>query len=190
MSGDTQAPSRHVDFDTLLEHWLGELDDQRSQGIDLHLLGCDACGTRFDEIAALAVGVREAFGAGLVGTAVGEGFVRRLGERGLRLREYSVECNGSVNCTITPEDDVVISRLRAPLSGIAQVDLVLRGPSEPGFRAVDIPFDAASGEVVFVVPAARLRKLPNCTERMQLIAVGVDGERLIGHYTFNHRSSG
>ena len=32
----------------------------------------------------------------------------------------------SVNCTITGEDDFVVSRLQAPLAGVARLDLVLQ----------------------------------------------------------------
>jgi hypothetical protein len=178
-----------IGFDALVEYWLGELDDERTQAVDLHLLGCEPCGARLDELVALGEGVRAAFASGWVGTVVGAGFAQRLAERGLKVREHRVERNGSVNCSVAPDDDVVIGRLRAPLSGIARLDLVRQGPpGEPAVRAVDIPFDAAGGEVVFVAPAARLRELPSCVERMQLFAVDAAGERLIGDYVFNHRS--
>ncbi|MDM0110781.1 zf-HC2 domain-containing protein [Variovorax sp. J22R133] len=191
MNSAPPACRQPIAFDTLVEHWLGELDDARTQQVDEHLLGCDACGAQLDEIIALGEGVRGAFNAGLFGTAVGADFPRRLSGRGLRLREYRVERNGSVNCSIDPQDDVLISRLSAPLSGIERLDLVRVGvPGEPEFRAADIPFDAASGEVVFVMPAARLRKMPSYVEHMRLVAVDPSGERLIGDYTFNHRASG
>jgi hypothetical protein len=181
---------KHPSSDTLLEYWLGELDDEHTQRIDLHLLGCDACGAQLDAIVELGEGVRGAFDAGLVGTVVGAGFTQRLAERGLRLREYRVECNGSVLCSVGPDDDVVVSRLSAPLSGIGRLDIVRHGmPGQTDVRAVDIPFDAASGEVVLIVPAARLRELPSFVQRMQLFAVDPDGERLIGNYTFNHQGS-
>jgi hypothetical protein len=179
-----------ISFDVLVEYWLGELNDEHTQRIDAHLLGCDACGAKLDEIVALTDGVRGAFDAGLFGTIIGAGFARRLAELGLRLREYRVQRNGSVACSVGPDDDVVISRLSAPLSGIGRLDLLRLGqPGEPALRAEDIPFDAAGGEVVFVAPAARLRALPTCTERMQLIAVDASGERLVGDYTFNHSST-
>ena len=179
-----------IGLDTLVEYWLGELDDERTQRVDEHLLGCEPCGVQLDNIIALSEGVRRAFVAGLFGTVVGAGFTQRLAERGLRLREYRVERNGSVECSIGPDDDVVISRLSAPLSGIGRIDLVRGGaPGKPDVRAADIPFDAASGEVVFIVPAARLREMPSYVERMRLFAIDASGERLIGDYTFNHRSS-
>jgi anti-sigma factor RsiW len=178
-----------IGVDTLVEYWLGELDDERTQRVDEHLLGCEDCGARLDEIVAMADGVRRAFDGGLIGTVVGAKFAQRLAERGLRLREYRVERNGSVNCSVAADDDVVISRLSAPLAGVGRVDVVRQSPGEPAVRADDIPFDAASGVVIVVVPAARLRELPTCVETLQLYAVEARGERLLGHYTFNHRSS-
>ena len=58
--------SPHLGFDRLVEYWLGETDDASTQGIDAHLLGCDACGAQLDELVALAHGVRHAFANGLV----------------------------------------------------------------------------------------------------------------------------
>lgn len=184
------ACPRPLPDDTLVEYWLGDLGDARTQEVDLHLLGCDACGARLDALVALADGVRGAFGAGLFGTVVGAGFAQRLAERGLRLREYRVPRNGSVECSVAPDDEVVIARLAAPLAGIARLDL-LHGamPGEPEARAADIPFDAASGEVILASPVARLRELPDCTERMRLVAVDEAGERVVGDYTFNHRAA-
>lgn len=180
---------RPIDPETLLAYWLGELDEARTQQVDRHLLGCDRCGAELDALIALGDGVRRAFDAGLVGTAVGPGFVQRLAGRGLRLREYVVPRNGSVLCRIEPEDDVVLGRLQAPLAGLARVDLVRHPPGGGAVRAEDIPFDGASGEVVIVTPAAYLRGLPTSVERMELFAVDAAGERLLGDYTFNHRAA-
>jgi len=173
-------------FDELLAYWLGDLDEPRSDAIDEHLLGCDACGARLDEIAALGEGVRRAFDDGLVGVVIGEPFAQRLVERGLRVREHAVALNGSVSCTIAPDDDVLVARLRAPLGGIARLDLV-RSNAKGELRAQDIPFDAESGEVVMVAPAARVRSLPSGVEWMRLVAVEASGdEREVGRFRFDH----
>lgn len=182
---------RPIDPQTLHAYWFGDLDDARTQQVDLHLLGCARCGEQLDALIALGDGVRRAFDAGLVGAAVGPGFAQRLADRGLRLREYVVPRNGSVLCRIDPQDDVVLGRLQAPLAGLARVDLVRHPPEGGAVRAEDIPFDAGSGEVVIVTPAAYLRGLPTSVERMELFAVDAAGdERLLGDYTFNHRSAG
>lgn len=179
---------RPLGLETLVAYWVGELDEEDTQRVDEHLLGCEPCGAELEGVIALGEGVRRAFGAGLFGTVVGSRFTQTLAERGLRLREYRVERGGSVNCSIGPDDDMVIGRLDAPLAGVARLDMELTGmPGEPAMRATDIPFDAGSGEVVIVAPAARLRELPACVQRMRLLAVDDIGERVIGDYTFNHR---
>lgn len=184
------ACSRRIGLDALLAYWLGEQDDQNTQAMDLHLLSCDACGIRLDAISAMGQGIRKAFDAGLVRTVIDAGFARRLADRGLRLREYRVQPGGSVACTVTPEDDVVISRLVAPLEGLTRVDLLRAAThDQPALRAPDIPFDAASGEVWVVMPAARLRAMPARADRIQLVGVAAAGEQVIGEYTFNHRPS-
>jgi hypothetical protein len=179
---------RGIGLDALLDYWLDRAGDEAAQAMDLHLLACDACGARIDAFITLGDGVRRAFDAGLVRAVVDADFPRRLAERGLRLREYRVERNGSVACSVAPDDDVVISRLIAPLEGVARVDLLRDGTHGlPAMRVTDIPFDAASGEICLVMPAAHLRALPACIDRVQIVAVDAAGERLIGEYAFHHR---
>lgn len=176
--------------DTLLAYWLGELDEARTAVADEHLLGCDHCGAALDALVALGDGVRRAFASGRVGTVVGPAFAQRLAERGLRLREYRVAPHGQVNCHVDPEDDLVLSRLSAPLAGLSRLDMVLHpGDGGPAQRAEDIPFDAERGEVVIVMPMQRLRALPSGTERVELLAVDAAGERRVGDYTFIHHSA-
>lgn len=50
----------------------------------------------------------------------------------------------------------------------------------------DIPFDAASGEVVLTPKIAYLRTMPSHQHRVRLIAVDSNGDQIIGDYTFNH----
>jgi hypothetical protein len=81
----------------------------------------------------------------------------------------------------------MVARLQAPLAGVDQVDLLLLDiPGEEPFRLRDIPFDPATGEVVLTPRIDRIRAAPAGRQRMQLMAVARDGERLIGEYTFNH----
>lgn len=185
---NTRACRRPLPWDALVQYWLGELDEARTEQVDRHLLGCDACGATLDAIVGLGDAVRRALHAGLVTGFVGSAFAQRLAARGLRVRQYHIERNGGVDCTIAPEDDAVVAHLAAPLAGVERLDLVLRLHGEPEARVADIPFDAALGEVVVVEPAARLRALPACVEQARLLAVDASGaERVVGDYTFNHR---
>ncbi len=175
----------HVDFETLVGYWLGELDANAEAGVDEHLLGCDRCGHRFDDLAALAGGIREAFARGVLHAFVAEGFVRRLGEQGARLREYRVARGGSVNCTILPDDRFVVARMEAPLEGVARVDAMYEAEGQSqAFR--DVPFDAAHGTVVLVSRTATLREMPSHRVLVRLVAVDGAAERELGTYTLDH----
>jgi hypothetical protein len=184
---NTSSCQSPLEWQTLLAYWLGELDPDSEARTEEHYLGCAACSRRLDELTALAQGVRALVRASGVDAVVNEQFVRNLAERGLQVREYRVQQNGSVNCTVTPEDDFVVARLEAPLAGVTRLDLVdigIDGKSE--MRHEDIPFVAESGSVVISTRIEALRALPASTVRMRLLAVDNNGDRIIGEYTFNH----
>ena len=134
---------------------------------------------------ALAGGIREAFARGALHLFVTEGFVRRLDEQGTPMRKYRVPRNGSVNCTLLPEDRFVVARLEVPLAGVTRVDATfdLEGQSQ---AFPDIPFDAARGSVILVPWAAALREMPSHRAQLRLVAVEGEAERELGTYTFNH----
>jgi hypothetical protein len=179
-------PAEHPTSD-LLAYWLDELDDAGVEAIEEHLFRCDACGARLRELIQLGTAVRNALLNGNFGTVVTPAFIRRLLGAGMRLREYHVEPGGSVNCTVAPDDDLVISHLRAELGDVRQVDLVVDdGHGGAAHRARHVAFDAASGEVTVIPPVALVRKLGHEHQRMRLMAVQGTSERLLGEYTFNH----
>jgi hypothetical protein len=108
---------------------------------------------------------------------------------GLCLREYRLAPGGSVNCTIHADDDAVVARIRAPLTGVKRLDLVRVQDGESEVRLADVPFNAETGEVLSIPSAAWLKTMPAFTMRMRLIAVGDAGEKQVGDYTFNHSPS-
>ena len=175
-----------IEFSTLIEYWLDELDESASEHVDEHILGCGPCSARLDEIAALGSAIRGAMERGEVRAFITGDFVRRLAERGLRVREYRVPRNGSVNCSVAPEDDVVVAHLEAPLEGVRRVDVVSQFEDHPPEVIRDIPFDAASGEVVLAPKIASLRVMAAHRHKLRLVAVDAGVERVIGDYTFHH----
>jgi hypothetical protein len=180
--------SDHIALDVLLQDWLGECDPATREAVDVHLMACDSCGALFDEVLALGQGMREALRAGLVFTVAHPGFVERLAAQGLRVREYRVPHNGSVNCTVAPEDEVLVSRLQAPLQGVQRLDVLQEVSFAPGVqnRVDDIPFDPVSGEVLYLARIAKVRQLPAHTMRLTLLARDAAGSREVGHYEFHH----
>lgn len=171
----------------LIDYWLGELDEDAEERIDRHLLGCGECSDRLQQLVALGAGIRMLVRRGAVRAVVTDAFVKRLAAEGLRLREYRVPCNGSVNCTVAPEDEVMVARLEAPLHDVERLDLVVLGFEGTGQQRLrDVPFDAASGEVVLTPRIESIRALPATVGRMQLVAVERRGDRVLGEYTFVH----
>jgi hypothetical protein len=179
-----------LEFEALVAYWLGELPEAVEAPLEAHLFACAACTARLEALAALAAGVRAAVHDGRVTLVVAAPFVEAMKRSGLRVREYRLEPGGSVDCTILPDDDAVVSRVRAPLAGVRRLDAEQRvriGDAEgPAQRVRDIPFDPGSDEVLFVPAASWLRTLPAVTVRTRLIAVDEAGERPIGEYTFVH----
>jgi hypothetical protein len=179
--------SAHFDDQTLLAYWLGETDAAQADAIDLHLLGCDPCGRTLDELVALAGAVRKAFDQGLVHAFVSAPFVQRLVEEGRRVREYRLPHNGSVNCCAAPDDEVLVARLHAPLGDVQRVDAVLRlSIVDAEYRADDIPFDPATGEILMVPKIAIVRGLPAHVLTVRLVAHAAGRERPLGEYRLNH----
>jgi hypothetical protein len=174
----------HADLATMLAYWQGELDEPREAAFEEHYLGCEVCSARLAEVEAIAAGVRRAFTSGRLGAIVTPAFVEQLRSRGVRLREYFVPCNGSVNCSVAPEDQVLLSRLQVSLEGVERLDAITVHEGE--HRLEDVPFDAASGEVVLAPCVEMVRTLPQHRQSVRLVAVGPGGDRLLGEYVFNH----
>ena len=94
-----------------------------------------------------------------------------------------------MNCTVAPDDDVLVSHIEAPLQGVQRLDAVIHLSTEPGVRHElhDIPFDERSGEVHYLPKLAQVRQLPAHTMQLTLLAVEPGATREVGRYTFHHR---
>jgi hypothetical protein len=169
----------------LLAWWLDELPEAEANELEEHLFACDECAARLERLSGLRRSVKQALLDARFATTVSPGFLRQIKDSGLRIREYRVPAGGSVACTIAPEDDLVVSRLEAPLAGVRQLDLIFDDGGTQ-HRAAHIPFDATSGEVAVIPPVAIIRGWKAATQRMRLVAVNLGAERVIGEYTFNH----
>jgi anti-sigma factor RsiW len=174
-------------LDTLVAYWLGETDADTTLAIDEHLLGCDACGARLDEVIALGDGVRRAFDAGRVRAFVGAAFVERLAARGAKVREYRLRPGDAVACSVAADDDVLVTRLDVPLAGVTRLDAIVRSSlAAQDERIADIPFDAARGQVLMLPRMAEVRRAPAHTFEVALVAVDGEADRVVARYTFEH----
>ena len=177
-----------LDTAVLADYWLGALAQADEEAVEEHLFTCDECGARLGEVIALTDGVRRLAREGSLQMVVSETFLKRAAEEGLRVRQYAPPAGGSVQCTVTAEDDLLIGRLAANLSGAKQVDLSLC--NEHGveqLRMADIPFEPGAGDVVLQQSITYAKAAPSETLIARLVTFDEAGEEhLVCAYTFNH----
>jgi hypothetical protein len=180
-----------IDAAVLADYWLGALRGREEEAVEEHLLGCDACGARLREVISLAEGVRNLARGGSLRMVVSDAFLKRAAEEGLRIREYAPPPGGSVQCTVTAEDDILVGRLAANLSGAKRLDLcIYDGRGIEQIRLTDIPFNSAAAGVVIQQPITYAKAAPSETLIARLFAFDDSGrERLLGEYTFHHTRS-
>lgn len=181
---------RHIDSGVLADYWLGALPADEEEVVEAHLLVCDPCGERLREVIALADGVRRLAREGSLRMVVSDAFLERAAEEGFRVRQYAPPQGGSVDCTVTAEDDFLVARLAADVSDSKRIDLSLcdeQGVEQ--FRLPDIPADSRTGVVVYQESITFAKALPDATMLARLISVdeASGDQRLVGEYTFHHK---
>ena len=177
-----------LDAALLADYWLAVLGKSEEEAVEEHLFACDECGKRLREVIALAEGIRNLAREGSLQMVVSETFLKRAAEEGLRVRQYAPPAGGSVQCTVTAEDDLLIGRLAANLSGAKRVDLCLcDGRGVEQLRLSDIPFQSGSGHVAWQQSIRWAKDAPSETIIARLVTLDDAGvERLLGEYTFHH----
>jgi Putative zinc-finger len=180
--------SHPIDTAVLADYWLGALAGQDEEFVEEHLFECDQCGARLREVVALAEAVRRLAREGDLRMVVSDTFLQRAAQDGLRVREYAPPSGGSVQCTVTEDDDLMIGRLAANLSGARRIDLCWW--DEHGAERVrlqDIPFRADAASIILQEPITWMKASPTTTQIARLLAVDDTGtERLLGEFTFHH----
>jgi hypothetical protein len=179
-----------IDPAILGDYWLAELSPTDELTVEEHIFGCEDCTQQLQSVIALAEGIRTLARQGNLGMVVTREFLDRLDREGLRAREYAPRAGGSVACTVTAKDDLLIGRLAADLSGIEELDLALCDPSgRERHRFRDIPFRAGLSEVILNYPIGLARQSGPDVLVMKLIAVTEQSDRVLAEYTFNHTPS-
>lgn len=180
-----------IDAAVLADYWLAALVQPEEEAVEEHLFTCDECGARLREVIALAEGVRKIAREGSLRMVVSDAFLKRAAEEGLRIREYALPAGGGVQCTVTADDDFLVGRLAANLTGAKRIDLCIcdeRGVEQ--LRMADIPVHAGASSIVYQESITFAKAMP--TNKMIARLVTFDeagGERLLGEYTFNHTRS-
>jgi hypothetical protein len=177
-----------IDAALLADYWLALLPKPEEDDVEEHLFNCDECGTRLREVIALAEGIRTLAREGSLQMIVTDTFLQQAAKDGLRVREYAPPAGGSVHCTVTAEDDLLVGRLAANLSGAKQIDLCLcdeQGVEQQ--RLPDIPFQSAAGSIAWQPSMTWAKAVPTNTLIARLVTVDETGaEGVLGEYTFHH----
>jgi hypothetical protein len=177
-----------IDASALDDYWIAALKSADEALVEEHLLQCDACGERLREVIALAEGIRDLAREGSLRMVVSDAFLKRSEENGARIRQYAPPPGGIVECTVTAEDDLLIGRLAANLTGATRVDLCLcDGSGIEQHRLRDIPVHSAASSVIYQESITMAKALPTTKLIMRLVAFDEAGsERPVGEYVFNH----
>lgn len=173
-----------VAFEALVDYWLDGAQDV--EAIEEHLFACAGCSGRLRGLVALGDGIRRLSREGAVEMIVTAGYLARATEEGLRTREYVVPPGGRVECTVTPEDDLLVGRLLGDFTGVSHLDLVAERAGYPARRIPDVPISPDARELIVAQAMPLVRTLQHAQLRLRLVSREAAGERLIGEYTFNH----
>ena len=177
-----------IDAAMLADYWIAALPESEEESIEQHLFTCDDCGARLREVMALADGVRSLAREGSLRMTVSDAFLKHAAGEGLRIREYAPPRGGRIECTVTAEDDFLIARLTADLSGAKRVDLcICDGLGVEQLRMPDIPVHVGANSVLYQESITYAKASSSNRMIARLVALDDEGgERLLGEYTFNH----
>ena len=188
-AGSGQAGcSNPIDAAVLLDYWLAILPSPDEDAVEEHLLTCDACGDHLRDTIALAEGLKQLARSGSLHVVVSDDYLKHAAGTGQRVREYAAPPGASVQCTVTLDDDLLVARLAADLSGAARVDLSwCDAQGVELVRMADIPVRSDAGAVLCQQSITMAKASSSSTMIARLLAVDSDAsERLLGEYAFHH----
>jgi hypothetical protein len=177
-----------IDAAILADYWLDLLAAPEQETVEEHLFGCDECAGRLQEVIAFAAAIRNIARQGNLLRVVNDEFLKLAAGEGLCIREYAPPPGGSVQCTVSVDDDLLIGRLNADLSRARQLDISLcDGKGNERMRMADIPFRSDARNVAFQQPIDYAKAAPSDVMIARLLSVDQSGsQQLLGEYTFIH----
>ena len=182
MSAPCAAP---LEPSALVDYWL-DGGGQGHEALEAHLFECDACSRRLQALVALGEAASRLVREGAVELVVTPSLLAKAARDGLRVREYRLAPGERVSCTVTPEDDWLVSRLLARFEGVSRLDLVTEIEGVPLRRIQDVPFEPGKGELIVAQAMPGMRLVQHAQIRMRLMSQEASGERLVAEYTFDH----
>lgn len=180
-----------IEATVLADYWLGLLPKAEESFVEEHLIACDECGNQLRAVISLAAGLHSLARGGSLQMVVSDEFLRRAAEDGLHVRQYAPPREGSVQCTVTAEDNILIGRLAADLKGANRVDLsICDERSVEQARMRDIPVNPSASDVIIQESITFAKAAPTNVMIIRLLNIDEAGcEQLLGEYTFNHTRS-
>ena len=176
-----------IDVAVLMDYWRAALEPAQEEAVETHLFTCDACGDRLRQMIALADSLRDLARSGTLRVILGTEFAAHATDEGRQVREYAAKPGESVQCTVSADDDFLVARLVADLSGAERVDLSVSLAGVEIGRMHDVPMNAEAGSVVYQESIDFAKTAPSNSMQMRLLAIdAAGGERLLGEYTFHH----
>jgi hypothetical protein len=180
-----------IDVAILADYWLAVLPPKEEEAVEEHLMGCGSCSDRLGEMVTLIDGVRGLARDGSLRMVISDAVLNRARQEGLTIREYAPPKGGGVQCTVTAEDDILVARLAANLTGAKRVDLcICDGNGNEQLRLADIPIPSAADSIAYQESMSFAKAMPTSKMIARLVALDESGsEQLLGEYTFNHTRS-
>lgn len=186
-TSDRPLCTESIDAVVLMDYWREALDASHEEAVETHLFTCDACGDRLRQMIALADSLRDLARSGTLRVILGTGFASHATGEGRQVREYAAMPGESVQCTVSADDDFLVARLVADLSGADRVDLSVSLAGVEIGRMQDVPMNAETGSVVYQESIDFAKTAPSNSMQMRLLAIdAAGGERVLGEYTFHH----
>jgi hypothetical protein len=182
-----QAP---IPDGTLLDYWARDLaDGDETDRVEEHLFACGDCSARLHRLAALGPGLATLVRQGRVSGIVSRTLLNRMQRDGLHVRLYSLLPGETVPCAVFPDDDLIVTALRADFSAVEAVTLSVTGPGDSPFSQLDnVPVFAPDAEVLWATPAAVVRQMPSMRLQLTLASAGATRAEL-GRYVLDHSAS-
>ncbi len=171
----------------IVDYLTGEVSDAASDQIEEHVFTCAECAGRLEETEALGRRIAAAMREGRVHTLVTDAVLNRLARDGVRVRTYTVAPGDVVPCAVWADDDLVVTRIRADLTGVDSVTVVAQlEKGDEISRLDDVPIRAGQREIIHAIPAALLRQLPSARIRVTVSTRSNDVERALGECILQH----
>jgi len=135
-----------IAWETLVDWWAGDLEEQEALAVEEHLLGCDLCAREVSRVAGAAEALRT-----MVPPVVRPEKLRSLAEAGVRIFENPVLPGHPSTFHFPGTADLVIHVLGGlQLGKDARVEVTIRGENTGQVygQLEDAPFDAERGAVL------------------------------------------